>query len=82
MKMISAYVLGKVEPNQEKKVVSGLKSIKGIKKAEITFGQYDFVAEVEAKDEIELKSILVDKVRLVSGIAATMTLIANNGRSA
>ena len=44
MKMISAYVLGKVEPNQEKKVVSGLKSIKGIKKAEITFGQYDFVS--------------------------------------
>lgn len=75
--MINAYILGKVEPHQEKKVVSGLKGIAGIKTAETTFGQYDFIALVEAKDETELKRILVEKVRLVHGIAATMTLIAN-----
>ena len=79
--MINAYILGKVEPNQEKKVVTGLKSIKGIKIADMTFGQYDFIAQVEASDEKELKNILVDKVRLVSGIASTMTLIANKGHS-
>ena len=50
MKMINAYILGKVEPNQEKKVLTGLKSITGIKSADITFGQFDFIARIEAKD--------------------------------
>ena len=77
MKMINAYILGKVEPNQEKKVLTGLKSITGIKSADITFGQFDFIARIEAKDELELKNILVEKVRVVGGIASTMTLIAN-----
>lgn len=75
--MINAYILGKVEPNREGNVVHDLKSISGIKRADLTFGQYDFIAQIEAKDEMQLKSIIIEKVRMLPGVASTMTLIAN-----
>ncbi len=76
--MINAYILGKIEPNAEKKVVENLKAIGGVKRAEITFGQYDFVVRIEAKDEHQLKDIIIEKVRTLPGIASTLTLISNN----
>ncbi len=75
--MISAYILGKVEPNSETQIPVALKKIKGVKSAEITFGQYDFVAHVEAENEIRLKDTIVEKVRILPGIVNTTTLIVS-----
>lgn len=74
--MIRAYVLGKVEPNSETKIVGSLKNLAGVKKADITFGQYDVVVSVEAKDETHLKNIITEKIRTMPGITSTLTLIA------
>ncbi len=75
--MVSAYILGKIEPNFEKKVVSNLSAINGIKTAHATFGPYDFIAHVEAVNEAQLKNIVIEKIRNLQGIASTMTLVAN-----
>ncbi len=75
--MINAYILGKIVPGAEKKVVSNLKAIDGVKTAITTFGQYDFIVHVEARDDGQLKSIITEKVRMLPDIASTTTLVAN-----
>lgn len=75
--MVNAFVLGKFAPSAEKSVIKNLKKIAQVKFAEGTFGQYDFIAHIEVKNEDELKSILVEKVRAVPGIISTTTLVTS-----
>ena len=69
-------MLGKVNPNAEKKVLDAIKKVAGVKSADITFGQYDLVVSIETADEVELKNLLTDEIRKISDITKTMTLIA------
>jgi len=73
--VIRAYILGKVNPNSERKVLDKLKKISGVKSANITFGSYDLVVRVEATDEIKLKNIVIDEIRKIPEITKTLTLI-------
>ncbi len=73
--MIRAFVLGKVLPNTEKKVIDSVKKLRGVKTVDITFGKYDVIVSLELNNEVELKNLLVEDIRKIPDITKTLTLI-------
>ncbi len=73
--MIRAFVLGKVMPNAEAKVVEAIKKIKGVRSADITFGKYDLIVSLELNNESALKNILIEEIRKIPEVTKTLTLI-------
>lgn len=72
--MAMGFVLITTAPGKEADVYRSLKNVSEIKNLYPVFGDYDIVAMVEAKDSESLGSIIVSKIRSVSGIKDTKTL--------
>ena len=68
-----AHVL--IKCNVEDPPVKELKSIKEISHIEHTFGPYDVVIRLEAESKKIIKQIIQNKIRNVSGIENTLTLV-------
>ena len=72
--MEKAYVLIGCELGYENEVVSKLQEIKGVKKATITYGDYDIVAEVEAPTESQMDKLVTKTIRQLPNIRSTITV--------
>ncbi|MDH3658155.1 MAG: Lrp/AsnC ligand binding domain-containing protein [Nitrosopumilus sp.] len=70
-----AHVLIKCDDKNDKTSVDKLKSIKEIKHIEQTFGPYDAVIRLESESNNTIKHIIRDKIRNVTGIQSTLTLV-------
>ena len=74
-KMIGAFVLITTKSGAEKAAVDALKKFSEVKEARILYGEYDIIAKIQAADIQKLNSFLLEKVRPISDIESTSTLI-------
>ncbi len=81
-KFQKAFILLKVAPGHEKKVVDDLMKIPQVKEAHIVPGEWDILAVVESKKEIVVPSdervyrLVMDKVMKIKHIQDTLTLVS------
>jgi len=70
-----AFVLINAEVGSEEQVVKELRKIDNVKEAHLVYGVYDLIAKVEAEAMDKLKDVIAQKVRRVTGIRSTLTLL-------
>ena len=72
-----AYILASCDAGSDEYVVSRLKDIDGVKEAHGTIGTYDVITKIESENDEELRYVISKKIRKISKIRATLTLIVN-----
>ena len=77
--MPKAFVLITTVPEAEEEFLDELRKIDGIKEATSVYGIYDFIAKVEAPSLEEVKAIITSKLRKLTDIRSSVTLIAAEG---
>jgi len=70
-----AFVLINAEVGSEEQVVKELRETDNVKEAHLVYGVYDIVTKVEAEAMDKLKDVIAQKVRRVTGIRSTLTLL-------
>ena len=79
--MAEAYILINCEIGSEEDVITGLKSIDGIKEVHGTFGAYDILAKIESAQVEDLRETITWKIRKIDKIRSTLTLMGIEGQS-
>jgi DNA-binding Lrp family transcriptional regulator len=74
-----AYVLINCDLGKEEKILETLRSIKSVKEAHGTFGAYDIIVEVSAKNAEDLREDITWKIRRLPDIRSTLTLTGIEG---
>jgi len=72
-----AYILASCDAGSDEYVVNRLKDIDGVKEAHGTIGTYDVIAKIESENDEGLRYIISKKIRKISKIRATLTLIVD-----
>jgi DNA-binding Lrp family transcriptional regulator len=72
--MAIGFILINVAPAQEHEVYNKLSKIPQIIELHPLFGEYDLIAKIEADDFEELGTIIVNKIRSITGVLDTKTL--------
>lgn len=70
-----AFIMITAEIGKENDVLNELKKIEHVKEACLTYGVYDIVAKIEAETWEKLKEIVASKVRRLSSVRSTLTMI-------
>jgi DNA-binding Lrp family transcriptional regulator len=74
--MATAFLLLNTETGREADVVKGLKELKEIKEAHLTYGSnYEVIARMETATMGELKDAVNWKVKHVRSVLTTLTMI-------
>ncbi len=73
--MVNAFVLTNFAVGKEKKAISGIKNIPGVKQVKTVFGGWDSIVLVEADGLKELADVVVDRIRSIDGVVGTETLV-------
>ena len=73
--MPQAYVLINVESGAEEEVVAQLKKIEGVEEAYYSYGVYDIITKINAESMEKLKDMVTRKVRTLTRVRSTLTLI-------
>jgi len=75
------FVLINCELGAEDYIIEELKLIPQVKNAHVTFGAYDVVAEIQAKNSQEFDQTVSQRIRTLSQVMSTMTLKATTPES-
>lgn len=78
--MPTAYVLINCELGSEEFVISELKLIEGVVEVHGTFGAYDILAKIKSDQVEKLREMITWKVRKISKIRSTLTLMGIEGQ--
>ena len=73
--MPTGFVFINTEPAHMVEVLQKVRAIQGVEIAEMTYGVYDVVAKVKRDTDSELKEILVNRIRKVENVLATLTML-------
>ena len=73
--MIKAYILIGIEGVEVNKIAKQVTDIEEVETVNIIHGEHDLIALVRAKTLIELKEIVVEKIKGINGIVMTEELI-------
>ncbi len=73
--MITGLVLVRLVSGRERQALEEIRKISGVTEVTGVFGSWDVIAKVEAEELETIASVVVNKIRLVSGVANTETLI-------
>ncbi len=73
--MPQAFVLINVESGAEEDVIKELKKIGGVEEAYYSYGVYDIICKVKADSMEQLKEMVTHKIRALSKVRSTLTLI-------
>jgi DNA-binding Lrp family transcriptional regulator len=73
--MPRAFVLINVESGSEEEVLQELKPIEGVQESYFSYGVYDIIAKVKAESMEKLKDMVTRKIRAISKVRSTLTLI-------
>ncbi|HKC79433.1 MAG TPA: Lrp/AsnC ligand binding domain-containing protein [Nitrosopumilaceae archaeon] len=73
--MVKAFVAIHCHTGKENQVIRALMEIKGISEVTGVLGLYDVIVKIESDDTMKLEEIITKKVRTVSHILTTMTLV-------
>lgn len=76
--MERGFVLINCDLGSEDYVLEELKLLPHVKNAHVTFGAYDVVAEVEAKDSEDFDRTVSRNIRNIARVVSTMTLKVTN----
>ena len=79
-KLATAYVLINCDLGSEESVISELKSIEGVAEVHGIFGAYDILAKVESTQVETLRETITWKIRKISKIRSTLTLMGIEGQ--
>lgn len=72
--MLVCFVLIKAKPGTEFRILKKLKNEPEIEEVYPIFGEYDFLVKISAKDNDSIGYIIINKIRLISGVIDTITL--------
>lgn len=70
------YVLVNTRAGEERDIVNQIRSVPGIVRADITFGPYDLIVEVQAADLTALGKLVYGTIRATPGVLDTLTCLA------
>lgn len=73
--MPQAFVLVNVESGAEEDLVKEMRKIEGVEEAYFSYGVYDIIAKVKAESMEKLKDMVTRKIRSLSKVRSTLTLI-------
>jgi DNA-binding Lrp family transcriptional regulator len=73
--MPRAFVLINVETGSEEEVVGELRKISGVEEAYFSYGVYDIITKINAPSMEKLKEMVTKKVRALTKVRSTLTLI-------
>ena len=73
--MPRAFVLINVESGAEEEVLRELKKIDGVEEGYFSYGVYDIITKIKADSMEKLKDMVTKKVRTISRVRSTLTLI-------
>lgn len=79
--LATAIVLLNTDMGSEDEVLEQLSRIDGVVEASIVYGVYDIVVKVRAKTIEELKEIITNKIRKLSKVKSTLTMIVVEGKT-
>ncbi|KAG0511096.1 MAG: AsnC/Lrp family regulatory protein [Nitrosopumilales archaeon] len=68
------FILLNSDLGAEEYIVEELKKIPEVKKAYLTFGAYDIIAEVHAQTQEDFEKTVSTKIRRLARVVSTMTL--------
>ena len=77
MKLVSAYILVKLEAGKEGEIFTEIKKLDQIIEASSTYGAYDLLIKVQFEKIEELDRFIVDILRLIPGVTDTVTMVAS-----
>jgi len=75
---MKAYVLIHTQTSETAEVVEMMRRVKGVISADVTFGPFDAVAQVEAADLGSIGHVIVREIRTLPGVLDTVTCLAVN----
>lgn len=73
--MTTAYVLLRIKPGMDRKVLNNVKKLSQVKVVETVYGEYDMLIKVEVETLEELDSFIFNIVRTIKGVEGSTTLI-------
>ncbi len=68
------FILLNSDLGAEEYIIEELKKIPEVKKAYLTFGAYDIIAEVHAQTQEDFEKTVSSKIRRLARVVSTMTL--------
>lgn len=78
LEVTRAIVLINTKTGKEDSVLEEVKKVQKVEEAYITYGVYDIVVKIQAKDLEELKGVIADNIRHAGSVRSTMTLVIMN----
>lgn len=69
------YVLVNTRPGEEHDIVSQIRGAPGIVRADVTFGPYDVIVEVQASDLTSIGKLVYGTIRATPGVLDTLTCL-------
>ncbi|MGC8779376.1 MAG: Lrp/AsnC ligand binding domain-containing protein [Anaerolineae bacterium] len=70
------YVLVNARAGEERDIVNQIRQVPGIVRADVTFGPYDVIVEVQAADLATLGKLVYGTIRATPGVLDTLTCLA------
>ena len=73
---MKAYIMIHIRTGEIYEVIRQLRRVESVREAHMTFGPYDAVAVLEAKDVDHLGKVLATTIQPIPGVLDTLTCIA------
>jgi DNA-binding Lrp family transcriptional regulator len=74
--MPTAYILANCLAGSEERIIKEIAELSEVKEVRGTYGVYDIFIEVRSNTRESLNQIITTKIRRISGITSTVTMIA------
>ena len=71
-----AWILIETQVGQVQQATEALRSLEGIKSADIVAGPFDIIALVEAPDMTAMAELVTGRVQAINGVMRTITCVA------
>ena len=78
--MVIAYVLISCDLGFDAEIVDEIKQVKDVKEVRGVFGAYDILVKLESANVENLKDTITWKIRKLSRVRSTLTLMAIEGQ--
>jgi len=75
--MPSAYILLTVSHGSEDEVLNAAKKTGNVQEAFVSYGAYDLIVKATADSMAELKELVTYKLRTITNVTSTLTLMIN-----
>jgi len=73
--MITTYVLLRIKPGMDRKVLNIVRKLSQVKVVETLYGEYDMLIRARLETLESLDSFIFDTIRTIEGVSGSTTLI-------